>query len=578
MQKTIVNKPDFFDRLFWRFVASLQMERAFSVRPIFIAFLIVFFFAALLALSPSVLIADYTYDSFIALDSALRSLDGQWPHLDFYTPLGDLYYLILGITARIFGFAPKILLWEQILTVPVVLWATAIATRNRLPASLRGILIVMVGLLCISPGDLDDPSSLSFLASYNRDGWVLMMPVLAAALLEPLRGRHTGWIGQAILLFCLIMALFYLKITFALVAVLTLFCAIVWVPQNRRSCMAALLLLGITIAIISASGPLMAAYFDDLHRASLASPLFMDASDPFRLIKLKLVLESQWFVLIAPICFAIWLGRSSHSDEERSTGNRILLVCMIASGGNIGLSWQNHENAMPSQIIAMAIVFAAMWNRQLYREQDIPLSDRRHPSSWSPVILAGLFMLFIAATNIIGNGRSIILHTVKTTAHLVQPVSTTSPYVQGLTVPVDNKPGAIGDVLSGKIDPALYSAKSRVSWHNDLATVFDDGWRLYQANKPQQPRIVTLVSAPVMTVITGTAPPRHMAAWMDMDRTVSTKAPIMPERDFADVNVVMVLKIQDDNELFDMVRDYLAHNFHVAGETPIWQMWVRNDK
>jgi hypothetical protein len=231
---------------------------------------------------------------------------------------------------------------------------------------------------------------------------------------------------------------------------------------------------------------------------------------------------------------------------------------------------------MPSQIIAMAIVFAAMWSRQVRREQDIPLGSRTQASGWSPVVLAGVIFAFIAGMSILNDGRGIILHTTKTALNLVQPVATLSPYLQGLTVPVDSTPGVIGDVLSGKLSPALYNEKSHTSWHNDVSTILDDGWRLYQANKPAQPRIVTLYSAPLMTVTTGTTPPRHMAAWLDMERTIGPRSPIIPERDFADVNVVMIFKIYDNEELFGMVQDYLKSNFHIAGETPIWRMLVRN--
>jgi len=405
---------------------------------------------------------------------------------------------------------------------------------------------------------------------------VFMTPLLAAALLEPLHGRRKGWIGDGGLLFLLTMVLFYLKITFALVGILTLILAAIWVPKNRRSCLTALALMAIVLGIITLSGPLMSAYLSDLHRASLAAPFAGQNYDSFRMIKLKEELQSRWFELLVPICFAVWLGRSAHSAEERATGNRILLICMIATGGSIGLSWQNHENAMPSQIIAMAIAFAAMWSRQVRREQDMPIGSRTPSSGWSPVILAGVIFAFIAGTGILNDTRGIILHTAKTMLNMVQPVATLSPYLQGLTVPVDTTPGVIGDVLSGKISPALYNEKSKTSWHNDVSTILDDGWRLYQANKPGQPRIVTLYSAPLMTVTTGTTPPRHMAAWLDVERMVGPRSPIVPERDFVDVNVVMVFKLYDHDELLGMVQDYLKANFHIAGETPIWQMWVRN--
>ncbi|HVJ40076.1 MAG TPA: hypothetical protein VM639_01215 [Dongiaceae bacterium] len=575
MHKPAELAPDIFDRTFWRFAASLQQKQRTATKVLALAVAIVIVFAGMMAASPRILLSDYTYDFFIPLDGALRSLNGQWPHLDFYTPVGDLYYVSLGLAARIFGFTPKLVLWEQLIFLPFALWATILATRDRLPASLRAILILMVGLLCISPSDLDDSSSLSFLASYNRHGWVLMTPLVAACLLEPLQHRKGRWITDAILLFLLALALFYLKMTFALVAIVTILLGIVLVPANRRSCFVAGVLLAATLSVIWWSGPLMAAYFSDLHRTSLASPISAQSYDPFRLVNLKTTLSSEWFALLAPLCFAVWLGRSSQTLEERRSGNRTLLVCMIATGGSLGLAWQNHEHAIPSQVVAMAIVFAAIWKRQMRREQAATrplLGSTDRPA----VILAGLVLTFIAGCTVLNSGRGIVLHTVKTAFNLGQPASTLSPILQGLTVPIDPTPGIIGDVLAGKIDPALYSVKSLTSWHNDIAGVLDDGYKLFEANKPNTPRIVTLYSAPLMTVATKTMPPRHMAAWMDYERTFGPRSPIMPEKDFSDANVVMVLKIYDHEKLFSMVSDYLHANFHIAGETPVWQMWVRN--
>jgi len=576
MSQPSAHSPDIFDRLFWRFAASLQASTSRPRRTAIVSIGAVVIATLILAASPRILIGDYTYDSFIPMDGALRMLNGQWPHLDFYTPIGDLYYILLGFCARVFGFSPKVVLWEQIIVAPVAALALWYATRDRLPDSLRIFLIIMIGLICVSPSDLDDASSISFLASYNRHGWVLITPVLVCCLLEPLPGRHKGWIGDALLLAAFSLMLVYLKVTFALVALGTIALAAVLVPRNRRSCLMALAIIGVVIAIAFASGSLMPAYLADLHRASLAAPITGENYDPFRLDKLKADLTLESFALLAPICFAVWLGRSAHTDIERNTGNRVLLLCMIVTGGSIALAWQNHEHAMPSQIVAMAVVFAAMWSRQVRREQDVPLGERTSSYGWTPIILAGMIFAFLAVTSIFSSGRAILTHTFRTVFNLDQPAAILSPYLQGLTLPKDTMPGVIGDVLTGKIDPALYSDRAHESWHNDVSAVLDNGWQLFQDHKPENPRIVTIFSAPLMTVATGTVPPLHMAAWMDIERTFGPRSPIVPEHDFSDTNVVMVFKLYNHDKLFEMVHGYLEANFHIAGETPIWQMWVRN--
>ncbi len=402
-----------------------------------------------------------------------------------------------------------------------------------------------------------------------------MIPVLAACLLEAQIVRRRAWITDAILLAAIVTALFYLKITFAVVAMGTLLLAAICIPQNRLSCVLAIFLTVIAIGLIALSGPSLVGYLNDLHRASLAAPFAGQNYDPFRLLKLKENLTQEWFNLLAPVCFAVWLGRTSTTLAERDSANRILLLCMIASAGSIALGWQNHEHSMPSQIVAMAISFAAIRRRQIARDH-ANRSTQSLPSNWPPVVFAGCIFAFMACVSILDNGRSVIIHTIKTALDIGQPVATLSPNLQGLIVPNDNKPGVILDILAGKIDPALYSEKSKTNWHNDVAKILDNGWELFQAHQPRNPRIATIFSAPIMTSLTGTVPPRHMAAWMDVERTVGPRSPVIPERDLADTNVVMVFKLYDHELIFDMIKVYLGANFHIAGETPIWQMWVRN--
>lgn len=566
---------DIFDRIFWRFVASLRITSNQRSNAIFISFAIVAFFAVLLASSPRIVLTNYTYDLFIALDGAMRASRGQWPHLDFYTPVGDLYYALLGFSAWLFGFGPKVVLWEQIIVLPFAFWATVLATRHRLPNSLRAVLIIMVSLLCISPSELDDSAGLSFLASYNRDGWVFIIPVLVAALIEPMDTKRRDWLVDALLLFVLILILFYFKVTFAVVAICTVAVAAALVPRNRHSCLLALFLSAVALGAISLSGPLTAAYIGDLHRASQAAPLGNEGFDSFRLLKLKADLKLEWFNLFAPLSFAVWHGRSAQTVEQRNSAGKTLLLCLVATFGSVGLAWQNHEHAMPSQIVPMLIVFAAIWHRQ-QSEEGKSSTTHPMPPGRAPMVLAAFVFLLIAGMGILNDGRAIILHSTKAIFNFGQPAATLSPYLKDLVVPIDTMPSVAQEVLAGKLDPAVYSEKSKGNWNNDIAVILDDGWRLFQANGPKNPRIVTLFSAPLMTVVTGTQPPRHMAAWMDDERTIGPRAPIVPERDFVDTNVVMVFKIYDHDMLLAMVHDYLEANFHVVGETPIWQMWVRN--
>jgi hypothetical protein len=574
---------DWVDRLFMLFAMSIFADRRGSSKPLRWAFLIVGLFATLLAASPRVWVTQYFLDLFVPLDGAWRMHNGQVPHLDFYTPVGDLYYLILKIAAALFGMQPKLVLWANLLMVPVAAAATAYGSRERLPNSLRAVLVITVSLLCMSPRSLDTLSSISFLASYNRHSWTLLIPLafMTLASTGSVREKKLA-VADGTVQGVLILALLYLKITFGLVALAITFVSIILVPENRRACIISLGIVSIFIAIFSAVSPINQAYVADLSRASKVVLQKSDAGVENNLARIAVDIASSWFDLGMPAAFAFWMGRTAHTPRERDLGNRLLLLVMATCAMSVVLAWQNHDHIVPLQIGIMAMVVASLLQRYRQRlsrspeDSSIPRgSPFELPAGKVSVVLAAVIFFFMCTTYIAADGRAIVMHFLYSVADSGRPAATLSPTVSDIRLKPGTPSDLLSDILAGKTDPVHYGKESADSWANDMATIMDNGWQLERQHEPKEPRIATLGFVSIMSYMTLTPPPKHLPAWLDPHRTVGLGAPMDPETTYDDTNVVMVLKVFQEKIFYDMVAPYLTKNFVLVGETPLWQMWVR---
>lgn len=565
-----VKTGDFIDRGFARFAASLELPPEGS-RVARKAVILVAVFALLLAVSPTLYLDDMMYDIFVPLDGAWRMINGQWPHLDFYTPIGDLYYALLGLAGWLFGPGAKVVLWANVLLAPVAVLAAVQATRHRLPESIRALLIVVIGLLCLSPRSLNEISNISFLASYNRHSWTLILPLMLAALLPKKEGRDAGWQGDAMLMTALIVMLFYLKVTFAAAGLGVLAASALLVRGNRRAAVWAIAGSVAVLGTITFAGPLNAAYFADLARAARAEPLQAGSDDPFRFLKLRADILAEWFDLLAPLCFGFWLSRSARTPEERDSGAMVLLLTMIASAVSIGLAWQNHDHAMPTQIVAMTIAFAGLWRRW---------QARRSRSATAPrdgsMILAGVLLVFIAGVFAFNDGRAILGHTIRSVFEAGHPAGRAAAPLRGIQIiddPVTLPPAGL------KTDQALLAFasedKNAMHWPTSAPLILDDAARLFAEYRPKDARVATLFFSLVLSWTTQTPPPRHLPAWIDPERTFGPASPIDPEKTFDDTTVIFVPKWFNEDMAWDQTKDYITAHFTLVAETPLWKMWVR---
>ena len=156
----------------------------------------------------SFFIAKHEGDTLHLLQIVFRMADGEWPHLDFMTPIGIMaFWPIVGFVNSGFGIGQAVL-WSQIAVALVLLLPTFWAAYSRFSNGLAYLfgLSVMVLSLALVHGQADRLVSISM--HYNRWAWAVAYIVIVLSVLAPRNARNDivdGGIiglGMAFLLLC----------------------------------------------------------------------------------------------------------------------------------------------------------------------------------------------------------------------------------------------------------------------------------------------------------------------------------------------------------------------------------------
>lgn len=165
----------------------------------------------------------YNHDMMVFFDGAHRILSGQIPNRDFHTPMGGLTYLLPAWGLRLGGSL------GAMMPVATALFAFGIApfifyaSASRLPLWAAAIFVVYVAMLIVAPVNPGESSIFpNFAMFYNRFGWATLSTLMLLALprFEP---RFGGIVADAVCVSALLLILFYLKVSYALVGLVFVF-------------------------------------------------------------------------------------------------------------------------------------------------------------------------------------------------------------------------------------------------------------------------------------------------------------------------------------------------------------------
>lgn len=174
--------------------------------------------AAALSLPLRLPLGPNAWDTVVYLDALQRIRSGQAPGLDFFAPVGPLGYYLVACLDRLFPQAQPMLLANWAL-LPVLLPLAAVVTGDlaqRRPGQALALLLpfLLFAALPVNLHSLYPSPGLDGYGHYNRHICLLLYLLIASLLFVERRGLRTG------LVFVLMLSLFLVKITGALVGTL----------------------------------------------------------------------------------------------------------------------------------------------------------------------------------------------------------------------------------------------------------------------------------------------------------------------------------------------------------------------
>lgn len=171
-------------------------------------------------------IAKHEGDTLHLLQIVFRMADGEWPHLDFMTPIGIMAFLpIVAFLKQGFSIGQAIIssqILVALILLPAVFWVAYSRLHNAL-AYLFG-LVVLVLALALVHGETDRLVSISM--HYNRWSWAVSYVVIALAALPCAAARKDmadgAIIGLGVAFLLLVKVTYFIAFGPAVVAALLL--------------------------------------------------------------------------------------------------------------------------------------------------------------------------------------------------------------------------------------------------------------------------------------------------------------------------------------------------------------------
>jgi hypothetical protein len=169
-------------------------------------------------------VAKHEGDTLHLMQIVFRMAEGEWPHLDFMTPIGVLAFWPIAALVEAGQSIGAAILWSQIVVACALLLPTLWAAYSRFDSALAYLfgLSVMVLALALVHGQADQLVSISM--HCNRWAWAVSYIVVILAVLPGVRAQNATLDGAVIGLGLAVLALIKVTyfIAFAPVAALAL--------------------------------------------------------------------------------------------------------------------------------------------------------------------------------------------------------------------------------------------------------------------------------------------------------------------------------------------------------------------
>lgn len=556
----------------------------------FSGFTLVIPFLALVAIpliaADSVALNAWIFDYSLPLDTSLRWLHGQVPHIDFQTPVGIAYWLSQGLATEMLGGidARTPIVANFIAVLPIIIGACVIL-RSRLSGGVFGLAVLAIALLVISPRSPGDvPGEISFLAAYNKAGLSILAVILIGNFVEPRRLRSKS--GQSIdvaALAIFLVWLVYLKVTFAAVAVVGCVAALHYAPRNRLTIIFAAVFAILGIATVGWLAGIGSAYLSDLSAAAAAG-------SPVRFGKLLRDLGDSRLTIVVFVISLMLYWRLSAAGDAIKRGNLVVSLGLFLAG--IAAMNQVHDNYLALSFVAL-LVLAQRGIPEKIDDQEIGRSKSFMPPLIGAVALIIPTMLADAISSVHyysatknfpvgGHPSSLCENPDVPVCRIVYQVFDTSEadWVSPLPNPEFSSETGNGNLSPGDSGSLSVSELLEVCDARDDCLFWKLQGQLYSLlNQHMRPddKPFFLGFSNILPYYYQTQPPRNVPAWLDVGRNISEKSHPDPALIFSDVTVLVVpkvyFKVGRMPGLNEIYLDDIPAYFDLLAETDSWAIW-----
>lgn len=354
-----------------------------------------FFVAVIVAMCGASLLKGGLYlgkhegDTLHAVEIIMRMSQGQWPHLDFMTPLGVLAFAPIALFVKLgFGVGMAFILAQTLVSIvlsPAVWWA-AYSRMNGYVAYLFG-LIIMVLVTSLVHGEAQRSISISM--HYNRWAWAIAFVAIVLAILPP-KGRDNPT-ANGIIIGLAMAVLILIKVTYAVAFAIPIAVALILYKAYRTMIVAAIAgaLVLLVVSLMAGFG-FWGAYFSDLLLVSVGGvrpapgePLVAIAGAPAYI--------GGSLTLIAGVIFL--------RQAKQMVGG---LVLLLLAPGFLYVTYQNFAND-PQWLLLLGVLLLAM----------LPEGEVENSFGWnmrSALTITAVIALAMAAPTFFNLGYSPFRH------------------------------------------------------------------------------------------------------------------------------------------------------------------------
>ena len=137
-------------------------------------------------------------DAMHLADLVLRMAEGQWPHLDFMTPIGVLAIAPIAIFVKAGAGLGHAIFYAQILVALILFLPALHVAQTRLRGPWPYLYGAFVMLLCLALVHGEAQSAISISMHYNRWAWAVAYVIVPIAVLAP-EGPRRPWLDGALI-------------------------------------------------------------------------------------------------------------------------------------------------------------------------------------------------------------------------------------------------------------------------------------------------------------------------------------------------------------------------------------------